>query len=606
MIPQQEIDIIRKELVLLNKDELLKGLFNPIQKFLVKSNYPLNLDAPTLKGWTELKKIPSKDVLINIIPLLYNDKDIVEGFLKSLPPIEFTLLKKSVWQPVLNKEDLEEIYGRPVLVLHERWENYVEVDLIPDLKRDWSQYITINKPYGFFNNREGLLANSKVKFSLPTVIRKLLSLQLPKPTGYDFHPLEHIPEGCEVYNWENDIFRLFPSVLSFVMNGKIKFSQKGYANASSLGKMSKSLKVEEFSAADPYFIRSRMLVGFIGHKFKVESINTPVLQSLQTLFSADMKLKNTAPFLLPHLKGINYFSSYQFNLSITPKIMNVFKQLPKKEWISFENLKTYVTSRFINLIPSTSWEFMHKVVVEHEMEIDGMLEEIQTDLNEVNMNEFVAIPHLAAHVYFMASWGLMEIAVKPERINYSSPYDPLMAFRITGLGEYILGLSSQYTPPENEIKTALSFDEKSLFIRVEGDINLGDTMLNKFANKVSENRYQFSAGKFLKDVTNTKNLINKIDLFKQTIGQKLPPNWEDYLQQLIKNSNQLKSRSNVVVFTLPPANREMHIQVAQDELLRKIAIKAEKYQIIVDKKDIPAFTQRMKELGYLIDHYLLL
>ncbi|MDQ3393718.1 MAG: hypothetical protein M3512_06355 [Bacteroidota bacterium] len=602
---QQEFDAIHKELSFLNKDDILTGFFNSVQKFLIKSNYPIANLGLKKYGWTDLKKIPAKDALINIVPILYNDKGVMEAFLNSLSEIEQKLLKKAVWHQDLNKKDLEEIYGMPVLMLQERWSNYLEIDLVPVVKKDWGKFITLQKPYGYFNDREGLLKNSDLKFSFPTVLKRLYSMQLPKPAGYDFQPLSSVNTDWETFDFEKDIFQVFPMLLAYVMQGAIKFSQKGYLNKSSVKKMSKSLKLTEFSTADPYFIRTLMLAGFMGSKIKTDAINTPIMKSLERLFLVDLKLKNTVPFMMPHLKGLNYFASHQFNINITQRIWGVFQQLPSKEWISFQNLKTYVTCRFIQLIPLNSWEIVNRVEVEQSINIEGYVETEFIRLNELNIFQFVGLPYLAAHVYFMASWGLMEIAVDSNAPMNGLPFDQLAAFRLTPLGAYLLGLAPQYTPPKDEAKTTLTFDETSLFIRIEGNTAIGDTLLNKFANKVSENRYQFSSGKFLKEITNTRNLVAKINLFKQTIGQELPPYWADYLRKLVENSKQIKSRSNVVVFTLPPDNREMHRHVAQDELLRKITIKAEKYQLIVEKKDMLTFSQRMKDFGYLVDNYLL-
>lgn len=600
----EDFDMIRKELSLLNKDDILALFFNKLQKFLNKSKYPVSHLDLEKHGWTDLKKIPGKENLLYIIPILYNDKGLMEGYFNSLSQVEQKVTEKALWQATLNRKEFEEIYGMPVLSVQVRWSNYVDIDLVPEVKNNWGTFITVLRPFGYFNDRKVQLKHTEIAFSFPTILKRLYSLQLPKPAGYEFQPLSNLNEKWEILNFEKDIFQVLPSVLSYVVQGKMKFSQKGYVNKASAKKMSKSLKLKEFSEADPNCMRSFMLAGFMGSQVKPDAINSPVLKTLEKIFSVDLTMKNTTPFMLPFLKGLNFFHSYQFNNSITKNLWLVFRHLPIDKWISFENLKIYVTGRFIDLIPLNKWELTQRV----EAERVNLKESHETEfisLNESNLFQVVGLSYLAAHVYFMASWGLMEIAVDPNKPMNFSPYDQLAAFRLTPLGAYILRISSQYSPPENAVKTALTFDENSLFIRIEGNTDFGDTMLNNFTNKVSENRYQFNAGKFLKDVTNSKNLINKINLFKQTIGQQLPRYWEGYLQQLVQNSKQLKFRSDVVVFTLPADNPEMHRQVAQDELLRRISIKAEKYQLIVDKKDVLVFAQRMKEFGYLIDHYLL-
>lgn len=599
----EELNMIRQELSLLNKDDILALFFTNLQKFLVKNKVSVSHLKLEKHGWTDLKKIPAKESLLYILPILYNDKGIMDGYFKTLSHVEQKVMEKAIWQQSLNRKDLEEIYGVPVLVDQVRWANYLEIDLTPVVKKDWGKFITVIRPYGYFKDREFLLKNTDIQFSLPTILKRLYSLQFPKPVGYYFEPLTTLNKKWEILNFERDIFQVLPSVLSYVIQGKMKFSQKGYVNKASARKMSKSLKMKEFSEADSNCTRSFMLAGFMGSQVKPDAINSPVLKTLEKIFLVDLTMKDTAPFMLPFLKGINNFHSYQFNHSITQNLWTVFRQIPTNEWISFENLEVYVTSRFINLLPLSKWE-MQRIQAE-QISIGDSDDTEFISLNEANIFQVVGLPYLAAHVYFMASWGLMEIAVDLSKPINLSLYDQLAAFRLTPLGAYILGISSQYSPPEDALKTALIFDENSLFIRIEGNTDFGDTLLSNFTNKVSETRYHFNVGKFLKDVTNSKVLISKINLFKQTVGQQLPAYWEDYLLQLVENSKKVNSSSDVVVFTLPPDDREMHRQVTQDELMRKISTKAEKYKLIVDKKNVPAFAQRMKEFGYLIDHYLL-
>lgn len=54
------------------------------------------------------------------------------------------------------------------------------------------------------------------------------------------------------------------------------------------------------------------------------------------------------------------------------------------------------------------------------------------------------------------------------------------------------------------------------------------------------------------------------------------------------------------IYELPADDRELHRLVAQDPQLRPFIIKAEKFHVLVAESDASRFTERMKELGYLI------
>jgi hypothetical protein len=200
------------------------------------------------------------------------------------------------------------------------------------------------------------------------------------------------------------------------------------------------------------------------------------------------------------------------------------------------------------------------------------------------VKNYVNTPVLAGHIYLLAAFGLMELAIREKAPPVYSYYDGLYACRLTELGAYILGLKADYTPPESSHETNLLFDENGPNILIDGNLALAGAMLDKYAVKVNENRYQFSPGKFLKDCKTQGDLASKIIFFKQTVGHELPPFWNDYLEQLNQNRTVINRQNNVVVYKLPAENKPLHRLIAQDNLLRPLIIKAEQFYIVIEKQ----------------------
>ncbi|GLU54071.1 hypothetical protein [Dyadobacter frigoris] len=602
MMTTQESQALRAELMKNNKDFIMKFFYSPIQKFLIR-NYTEFESRILSYSKIDIRKITTKEEITDLVCLWYNDEEIVSGYLADLPETDRAVLSQATWKQALDRKELEEIFVKtPLLHLAKLWSNYLVVQLTPEIKARWGEYITLYEPSGYYEDRQRELRDTGVSLSLPLELRKLLAIHLPKPEGYHIKPVPEPGKHFVTYLTESIITAELPRIISYHSQGNIKYSQKGNPNVASAKKMSRSLKLATFGPEDDTPVRSLLIAGLLSDDFKMKTISQSSHETIKTLFARDFNRKQAAPYMLTHLKGLNYFQISEYRPNTTATIIEIFRKLVPGQWITFDNLKSFISSRFINISPLLDWQIRDRIDAEYAIiSNDGSLVQRTISVNSGNAQPFVILPYLAAHVYLLASFGLMDIALDPALPNLQSTYQNLFAFRITALGAYVLGLSRQYTPVATDFQTTLSFDENSTFIRVEGDTVLAEIMLNNYATKVSENRYQFSPGKFLKECKSTRDIQNKIILFKQTIGQKLPVFWENYLQELVSNSKSINSQSEIQVFTIPPDNKALQRMIVQDEILRKLVVKAEQYHILIENSKLTAFTSRMKELGYVLN-----
>lgn len=582
------------------KDILFNQWFLPIKPFLIK-----NIDKSwgdisvekLLAGW-DLKKSINKSELLKLCAQFYYHEAMVIDYFNSLSPISKTILEKATWRKQLNRGELEEIAGKTVLIGREPvnpgWYSTPSIELIPEFK-EWASFITMSSDYGYRESLEKSLKRASLFLSLPPLQRQILSLHLPKPKGYYLEASGEPLDSQYIFNVETDIFRELPMIISYYLQGNVKYSQKGYPNTASARKMSRTLKLKEFQDKEDIPLRGLMMAGLFSDNFKAKSIVDSPLDIIKFLFAKDFNKQPVAPYLLTHLKGLNYFTEADFEDDTTPEILRVMSRLPLGQWVTFENFLTYLQSHFIKTSPLTLWKVLNKLTAQ-SAKTNG----IEISLNLENISNYVEQPYVAGHLYLLASFGLIELAINTKSTLDFSPYDGLSAFRLTGFGAFIFGLTDDYTALQNDNKTKLLFDENSTIIRIEGNIELGDTMLANYATKVSGNRYQFSPGKFLKECQSTNDVQNKIVLFKQTVQQKLPAFWENYLQKLIDNSKVIKRQSKLHIYNIPAENKDLQRLVAQDEVLRSVVIKAEKFYLLIPDIHFSVFVNRMKELGYIL------
>ncbi len=580
------------------KDEVTQKWIYLVKDFLLreqkKSWSGVNTQS-IFQGW-DFKKSLKKIILVDFCAKIYSNKELVLDFYDSLSKEEQAMLQHAVWFSTVSQKELEKIFGKGILLHVNRkisgWHNELEVKLIPELN-NWMNFITIVKVHDYYLFDHQSTKMVSLLFEIPKSMAIALKVHLPKPDGYEIKGIDRLEkEGLALFNVEVDIFRELPIIIPYYLQHNIKYSKKGYPILSSTRKMSKSVKLMEFPGIEKEGYRSHLIAGVLSDNFKVKSPLHDSIEIIRALFKPERPDFSVFPLILTYLKGVNYFENYNFNNALFKNIIQFVTRLSKDQWVIFQNIKTHIkaTGGFMPLGNYYIYNRLRAVDLDNE----------DVDLTLNNIGDYVETPALAGCFYLFAAYGLLELAIDPKDPNEFSPYDGLYAIKLTGLGAHVFGINPSYTPPEDDNQVQLLFDELSSSIRINGNLEIGEMMLKNYALKVSGNRYQFSNGLFLKDCNSTKSLENKIALFRQTIKQKLPDFWENYLNDLIENSKLLKGKNNVHVFSLPANNRDLLRVIAQDEVLRKLVIKAEQFHVIIENNNYNLFTNRMKELGYLI------
>lgn len=563
------------------------------------------LTAQKILSFIAQKKNIIKTDFIGLCAKIYSNAPFLLSYYNSLPPLSKDIIFHATWNGRINQDQLEVLlksdvwsvslknttydlslfYGRLKISIHE--------SLLP-----WLFFFAYSPGYLPFHAGSSQDYEKIVKLTIqfPLLMRKVFAAVLPRPGGYYFEEISQLPKGSISFSFEKLIFQELPLFLAYYTQSNLNFTQKGAPNLASVKKMDKALMLEPFPLEENLNLRSNLIAGLFSDTFGTPTANADPLSILKRLFEPSRSKKEWRafpPFLLSYLKGIRSLDTFYFNTDVTKDIFDMVKKLPVDKWISRENLTAYLRAHFINL------KIIEPSHLERMSSAFSSKHYFGYNSSEKEAEDSVYFPNFLGHLYLLAAFGLLEIAEDPDLLMENSYYDHFVACKLTNLGAYVFGQMNEYEVPENAGGVKIIPAQDSLTATVEGNTAVAEVLLKDFLQKVSENKFKLSPEGFLKDCTNEKSLKNKINLFKGVINKTLPPYWESYFEELIKNSGLIKSATDFFVFKLPEDDKQLLNIIVKDHDLKKIVIKAEQYHVLLKKSDKGQFISKMKSYGYL-------
>jgi len=595
MFTKEQLDILQEAYT---KDNLDKGLFFLAKKFF--ANHPVEswdgINVQNIISLLNSKKAFNKTEMLQVSFAVFQNEAILKAFLKSLPPSINKLIEKLLFQEEIVDSEASTFLNEEI-VKQDGYHSELKREFYFFNVKGFRQYINYSTVQIFFI------------LSLHPILKNLLINYFPKPLYYNLIPADEIPETDFRFNGEQLIHQELPRLLSYHMQQNIKYNASGRPADATLAKMQRICSITEFypgNDAEIAKVRGMLMAGTL-YAYSFNALTANNADVIKDIFNNHYLKLDLPVFILQQLKGWQNISSSDFYKNVEKKLQDVFRLLPSDKWISAENFLEYLNTRTIDIKPITFSSARNYLSYEGVyMRSESVRIPDKKNIDYKTYDPMVKRAFVAGSDFLYAAFGLIEIAYNNINTSalgqtYFSGYDGLQYLKLTPLGAYVLGVSKDYENPNTEKVNKLTFDEDSLIILAEGDLDVINVTLANYTERLAANRYRLTNASFLKDCKNHKDIQNKIALFKSTVDKKLPTNWDDYFTHLLINSKAVKEKTQITTYQLPPDAKDLHRLIAQDNLLKQLILKAENYFILVANTDVTKFKGRMKELGYIVE-----
>ncbi len=518
------------------------------------------------------------------------------------------ILDALVWEKSLSQDDILERFNIEICDVEER--RYSKTYAV--------KYNRLKKPFFFFNQQNhkvfGAHTSDGGSYSLylPQFLREHIAKFYELPEAGVIQALDEIPTTSYLYETgQEDVFAELDRILVYKEQGQIKTSKRGKVQVSTLSKMQRKLRLQEFYPIDESekvlkTLRSGLLASLIVKSNSRHSSKSS-LEVLKQLVKYDY-LNNYESVLsiMTYLKGSSKVSNYYIDEKTETKLLNIVNQLPVKKWVSVDNISASLKYNFVKLQPITNYAASSSLYYELIQTFDSGRQYVEQEYVKTNRYDRVIVePLLKGTLFLFASLGMLDIAYEMPDLQELgktaySQYDGLQYVRLNELGAYLLDRVTDYQVPESTQEATLKLSEESLTIVVDQNDPTAALLLEPFTKKVTANRFRTDANIFLTGCNNKRDLELKIVLFRQSISQELPSNWVSFFNELQRKIDPLTLVEDITIFKIPTDNTVLVRLIAKDATFREMVMKAEGYQILVANKNLARFKQRLREFGYLL------
>ena len=550
----------------------------------------------TFNSWT-------KRELALFVTIPYLNKQLFTAFKFSLSNEVQKLLNELVWEEKMTQRDIE---------------RKLDIKVYTTTKSTYSGYeqINIKEEFKFFRHvnihRYSTLRKPEYTFYIEPSVRRIIAIYYDTPSSSTINPIEELPPLAYVYKkGEIDIMLELPRLMAYAQQGNIRVSAKGKPAASTLSKMQRKLNLSEFYPNEKIkalgLIRTNLLAGLItttGKGMSTADSGTFIKTLIHSYYANRYQ---TVHQLLTYLKGTGYVDDY-YTENIAPHFVHLLTELPEKDWVSVDNIIKYLKFTFKDIRPVKEYIARNKLYYEYDAIVKYerySYNESKHYIDNARYDRAITIPTLKGTLFLFAAFGLLDLAyeeVDAEIMGETcdSPFDGLRYIRLTDLGAYVAGKRTRYDAPEEISHSTIELSKDSLTIISDKNDPTASIILEPYTEKVTPNRFRTDFAIFLKGIANKKELGDKIKLFKQSVTDELPPNWQTFFTQLNQKIDPLEAILGVSIFQIPEDNPELIKLIARDAKLKSLCFKAEGYHILVPKKKLAQFKARLREFGYLL------
>lgn len=445
-------------------------------------------------------------------------------------------------------------------------------------------------------------------YDILRVIRRFMK----KPAEYKIIPQKKVKANLVNSN-EKELIENFKMYFEFYSQGGIKLSNSAKILKESKLNMKKYCNITEYyeDSKDLDYLKTETIALFFflvkdkyidENYFKVSNIKNIVKDFMSGELVKEENYHYTSLYL-NYLKGVkNIWKSKEEIKRGLATIKNIIDEFPDDKPISVENVIKAILYRdeFIEIIDvKDAYDYIY---------INEANYERTKILNYEKYQMYVVIPFIKSALFILGVLGVFEIYYDYPSINnslylkngYLSKFDGIKYVKFTELGRYCFDRVDEYDFKNAKEDGEVLLDEDRLIATVMGDTPVKTMFLERVAQRIATNKYKFSRENFLRGVSSSKEIEERINEFYNKITPEPNQLWKEFFNDILEKSSVIKAESQFVVLKLKN-DKELIKIITKDERFKPLMLKGEDFHLLVRSENISEVISLFKEHGYYVN-----
>lgn len=445
-------------------------------------------------------------------------------------------------------------------------------------------------------------------YDILRVIRRFMK----KPAEYKIIPQKKVKANLVNSN-EKELIENFKMYFEFYSQGGIKLSNSAKILKESKLNMKKYCNITEYyeDSKDLDYLKTETIALFFflvkdkyidENYFKVSNIKNIVKDFMSGELVKEENYHYTSLYL-NYLKGVkNIWKSKEEIKRGLATIKNIIDEFPDDKPISVENVIKAILYRdeFIEIIDvKDAYDYIY---------INEANYERTKILNYEKYQMYVVIPFIKSVLFILGVLGVFEIYYDYPSINnslylkngYLSKFDGIKYVKFTELGRYCFDRVDEYDFKNAKEDGEVLLDEDRLIATVMGDTPVKTMFLERVAQRIATNKYKFSRENFLRGVSSSKEIEERINEFYNKITPEPNQLWKEFFNDILEKSSVIKAESQFVVLKLKN-DKELIKTITKDERFKPLMLKGEDFHLLVRSENISEVISLFKEYGYYVN-----
>lgn len=436
-------------------------------------------------------------------------------------------------------------------------------------------------------------------FYLPSAIRSYMLSHFLPAEKYNFSTIKELPaeEGLLIYENKQEILSNIPYITGLQQQGYMSLGIKGNVTVSTVNLITRRMEFSEFYTSiikEAANLRAWLVLNII-NKFDFTSQKAGTVDvSLRELFLKylPMDFGWLLPLLLGHVKGIRELNKLE-NPGAEEYLMviQLLENLHGNEWMSVENMMHHSHYIHADLCP-LPYDYMTRVGLKFRNET----------IYDDSYYEIITLPFVKSVLFLFASFGIIDIAHEEYSLGHDTYFESIKYFRLTELGEYILGRKNNYNKGvQTEEEHYFEADDTNLIIRSIEPNNKYEKLLAEMSVPIGTSRFKVTHTSLLRPCKTPEDIENKINFFHRFVCAEPPQIWKEFFNSIKQRANPLEEVTEEYrLFKLDSSNTDLIRLIAQDPQIKKYALKVENHYLLIKTSETNKVIERLKTYGYLL------